>query len=157
MSRAIVEALEASFASTAKLVAKLAEICPDSLWQEKAGLWPIWQHVTHCGSAISFFTPGDPVALPKEISPDVANLKVVGEGLVEKQVVLGYFNANKALAEAFMAGLADSDLTKNNAKVKPFGLEWTIAQTLVLFSSHINYHLGHADAVLRANGLEGAF
>jgi hypothetical protein len=136
---------------------KLIEECPQDLWGEKAGGWPVWQHVAHASSGLSFFCPGDETPKPEGLNPDAANLKIVGTEPVERKVILGYFKACQAKAEAFIAGLTDADLPGPNAKTKAIGLDWTITTTLVILSSHLLYHLGNADALLRGKGHKGIF
>jgi hypothetical protein len=157
MTRCIVDSLAKSFDDSANLIIKLINECPPDLWTEKADSWPIWQHVAHCASAIGFFCPGEEVPLPGSLSTDVANLKIPGTGQMDKKVILDYFKTSCSKAEAFIAGLTDADLIKENTKLKTFGLNWTQAQTMVSLSSHFLYHLGSADAVLRSHGHKGIF
>jgi uncharacterized damage-inducible protein DinB len=157
MTRDIVEALAGSFKDSANLISRLIEECPQDLWSEKAGLWPIWQHLTHACQALAFFCPGESPSLPVGVSPEIASLNEVGTAQVSKEALSDYLKASLAVADSFISGLSDDDLTKKNEKIKAFGLDWTIAKTLVLLSSHFLYHLGGADAVLRSHGHKGIF
>jgi hypothetical protein len=157
MTRAIVNLLAQSFSSSSSLIVKLIEECPEDMWAEKAGLWPIWQHVAHAAETTSFFCPGDDVPLPANLSPEVTGLVIPGSGTVAKKVLADYFEATRIKAEALLAGLTDADLPKENPKAKAIGLDWSFGQTLTNLSGHLLYHLGHADAVLRANGHKGIF
>ncbi|MDR2368210.1 MAG: DinB family protein [Deltaproteobacteria bacterium] len=157
MTRSTVETLATACADSASLIFKLIDECPDNLWSEKAGNWPIWQHVAHSASATDFFLPGDSVPLPQGLTPDVAGLKVVGTEPVAKAALKDYYKGAQAKIDAFLAGLSDDDLPKENQKLKGIGLNWTIAKTVTLLCGHPLYHLGNADAVLRSHGHKGIF
>jgi uncharacterized damage-inducible protein DinB len=156
MSRLIVEGFTQALVDSADLISKLIDECPPDLWNEKAGKWPIWQHVLHA-SDTSFFFPIDQTPLPAPLTAEELQLDSIGTQKVDKAVIRDYFKANLAKTLSFIEGLTDSDLPKENTAVKAYGLDWTIAKTLAVLPGHYCYHLGNADAVLRSHGHNGIF
>jgi hypothetical protein len=157
MTRSIVESISKPTDNACALIDKLIDTCPANLWEEKAGKWPIWQHVLHAAGTMDLFVPGDPIAPPEGATKEVGSLSTVGTKAVTKEALAAYFKACQAKGKAYFAGLQDADLPKEDSHLKAIGLDWTVVQTLVVLSAHINYHVGNADAVLRANGHPGVF
>ena len=136
---------------------QLIEECPEELWGEKAGSWPIWQHVVHAASGVTLFCPGEKIAPPEGLKGEILGLREPGEGVCARKAALDYFKAARGVAEAYLGSLADVDLAGENGHLKAVGLEWSIAKSLVMLSSHTLYHLWNADAVLRSHGHKGIF
>ncbi|MDR2387517.1 MAG: DinB family protein [Deltaproteobacteria bacterium] len=157
MSRVTVESLALAIADAANFIYKLMDDCPDNLWVEKAGKWPIWQHVAHCCNTANFFLPGQPLPLPQGLTEAVANFEVVGTEPLARSAMREFFKAAQAKLDGYLATLNDDDLPKETAHLKPMGLDWSIIKTLNMLSGHYLYHLGNADAALRSQGHPGIF
>ncbi|MDR2302682.1 MAG: DinB family protein [Deltaproteobacteria bacterium] len=157
MTRATVESLASAIVESASLILKLIDECPDHLWNEKAGKWPIWQHLAHCASASNFFLPGERVPLAPGLTEALVDFEVVGTEPVSKDALRASFKAAQIKLDNFLAPLKDEDLSKDNQHLKAYGLDWSIVKTLSLVSGHFYYHLGNADAVLRSHGHQGIF
>jgi hypothetical protein len=157
MNSSIVHSLVPCVADSMGKIKKLIQECPDNLWNEKSGGWPVWQHVAHSISASDFFTPGPPTAFDPPLTKDLIQLNVQGTEAVPKKVILDYYNKVETKVGDYLNGLNDIDLTKPNENTAKIGLNWDISRTIVLLAAHPLYHLGYGDAVLRNNGLKGIF
>ena len=64
MSRDIVTAVQAPFLNAFALLERYIDVCPEEIWREKNGGWPVWQQIYHALTALDFFvgqvgTPSD--------------------------------------------------------------------------------------------------
>lgn len=159
MSNSIVMAAQGPFQNAYGLVTKFIEVCPEEIWNEKNGGWPVWQQVVHNLSAFCFLTdkPGDePIPTPCE--PEVARLLVQGTTPATKAEVTAYAEKCKARADAYIAGLTDADLTAINEPLTArIGFPMPHAAVLGMLASHTLYHLGSCDAALRDHCIPGVF
>ena len=55
MSREIVAALEEPYQRSWALLAQYMDICPENIWAETNGGWPVWQQVAHAIAVLNFF------------------------------------------------------------------------------------------------------
>lgn len=161
MLHEIVSALKAPIDQSFGMLNQFIDVCPENIWVETSGGWPIWQQVYHTVTAVGFF------AAPANAGPP--------QTLVDEQfcalrakapdnIVITREEMKKALAqalqdiEALLANLNDSELTTRNeglyARAK---FELTMAGTLSMLAGHTLYHLGSCDAALRNHGIRGVF
>ena len=159
MSASIVQAAQAPFQHSFGLLSTFIDICPDTIWEEKNGGWPVWQQVAHALSAISFFASGaDDAPIVPPCPVDVVQLKEQGTEPVSKAAMRAYAAQCKARAESYFARLQDAELVTENAPLSArIGFSLTHAATLGMMASHTLYHLGSCDAAMRDHGLSGAF
>lgn len=160
MSRAIVAALEAPYKRAWSLMAQFIDVCPDEIWAETNGGWPVWQQVAHAVAVLNFFVLEKDddtfVSAPAEL--DVLMLKKQGQQVVGKEAMKAYGTAVMAAVDARVAGLADADLTSIQERLsKKIGRELSYGSMMVMLASHTTYHLGSCDAALRDHGLPGVF
>lgn len=159
MFQDVVKAMKGPVEMSFTLLDKFIDACPDDLWVEKKGGWPVWQQVYHAIGAVYLFieAPGQ-TAPPPLVSPGVGALSEVASEAVGKAEIKAALNGAKALADKFLAGLDDGDLSKLNeplfAKAK---LKMSLAGTVSMLGGHTLYHLGSCDAALRERGLPGVF
>jgi hypothetical protein len=157
MSRSITDSLIAAATGSLGQISALIDALPHGLWDRPIGGWPAWQHAIHAIWGDEFFTPGQPVAPPAGLSPDVLQLKAIGMSPPPKSEVKAYLAAVTAKIEAFGKTVVDADLSKPNVNTAKIGLDWNLATTLSVLSSHPSYHLGYGDALLRSESLPGVF
>jgi hypothetical protein len=160
MSDRTVRASSASFAFACGLLERYLEICPDTVWNEKSGGWPVWQQFYHAVSAFTFFvSPEGAPPAPLSFSPQVTQLLDVAEGPGMSKADAGELLASrKSAVKAYIDGLTDADLPEKHVGLSArMGNDTTHAQVLGLLAAHTLYHLGSCDAALRNHGLEGAF
>jgi len=159
MSQDIVKALRGPVETSFTLLGTFIDACPDDLWGEKKGGWPVWQQIYHAIGAVYFFIemPGE-AAPPSLASHGVGALSEVATEVVGKAEIREALDAAQVLVNKFLAGLDDGDLVKRNeplfAKAK---FEMSLAGTISMVSAHTLYHLGSCDAALRERGLPGVF
>ncbi|MDL2226292.1 DinB family protein [Deltaproteobacteria bacterium OttesenSCG-928-M10] len=159
MSRATVDALKGPIDQSFSLISQFIDVCPDNIWAEKSGGWPVWQQIYHSLGAVDFFvgSPGE-AGSPPLVSADEAGLRKVSESTVGKADIKSACQAAKEKVDRYAAGLSDADLVKrNDGLFERAQMDMSHAATLSLLAAHALYHLGSCDAALRNHGLEGVF
>ncbi len=160
MSRAIVAELESPYQRAWGLMCQFMDVCPDEIWAETNGGWPVWQQVAHTVAVLNFFIleNDDDTFVPAPAEFGVLMLKEQGQQVVSKEAMKAYGAAVKAAVDARVAKLTDADLTRVQERVsKKIGRELTYGAVMVMLASHTTYHLGSCDAALRDHGLPGVF
>ena len=160
MSRAIVAELENPYQRAWGLRCQLMDVCPDEIWAETNGGWPVWQQVAHTVAVLNFFIleNDDDTIVPAPTEFGVLMLKEQGQQVVSKEAMKAYGATVKAAVDARVARLTDADLTRVQERVsKKIGRELTYGTVMVMLASHTTYHLGSCDAALRDHGLLGVF
>ena len=160
MSRAIVAELENPYQRAWSLMCQFMDVCPDEIWAETNGGWPVWQQVAHTVAVLNFFIleNDDDTFVPAPAEFGVLMLKEQGQQVVSKEAMKAYGAAVKAAVDARVAKLTDADLTRVQERVsKKIGRELTYGAVMVMLASHTTYHLGSCDAALRDHGLLGVF
>lgn len=161
MSHTIVSALKAPIDQSFGMLRQYIDICPENIWVEISGGWPVWQQVYHAINAVAFFTTAADAPETESLIED----KYCGlQECAPSPIAITREDMKAALAQALqdidalVAGLDDNDLTERNEGVyQRIGMEMTMAGTLVLLASHTLYHLGSCDAALRNHGIPGVF
>ena len=160
MSRAIVAELENPYQRAWSLMCQFMDVCPDEIWAETNGGWPVWQQVAHTVAVLNFFIleNDDDTFVPAPAELGVLMLKEQGQQVVGKESIKAYGAAVKAAVDARVARLTDADLTRIQERVsKKIGRELSYGAVMVMLASHTMYHLGSCDAALRDHGLPGVF
>ncbi len=160
MSRAIVAELENPYQRAWSLMCQFMDVCPDEIWAETNGGWPVWQQVAHTVAVLNFFIleNDDDTFVPAPAELGVLMLKEQGQQVVGKESMKAYGAAVKAAVDARVARLTDADLTRIQERVsKKIGRELSYGAVMVMLASHTMYHLGSCDAALRDHGLPGVF
>lgn len=158
MSRTLTTAAAVPFAHAWSLLEAYVNVCPDAVWEEKHGGWPVWQQVLHAVTVLDFFTCGDKALLPAPAPQEVLMLTAQGTEKVDKAGLRTYMAAVKARVDAWLAALDDTALSvKDDRLSAALGFEVGAVWVLVMLASHTQYHLGSCDAALRDQGLPGVF
>ncbi len=159
MSRIITQSLEAGLQRAFSLADAFIKACPDEVWAQKFGAWPVWQQLHHPFASVDFFLRAENAAPEAALfEPGVAELKTIPRETPEKSLI--HDSASKAQAKVrdYAAGLDDVRLGELNTGLSGrLGRDMTHAATLALIASHLMYHLGACDAALREQGLPGVF
>ncbi|MDR3175785.1 MAG: DinB family protein [Desulfovibrio sp.] len=159
MSNTIVAGLQGNLQHAFSLLDAYIDACPDKIWGEKFGGWPVWQQYYHAFAVIPFFLRGPDE--PEEVfpfAPLVGVLKETPDITPDKGTIKAFADKMRDRALAYASGLDDAALSrKNEGLSKRFGRDMTHAGTLALIGSHLQYHLGSCDAALRENGIPGVF
>ena len=160
MSRAIVAELESPYQRAWDLMCQFMDVCPDEIWAETNGGWPVWQQVAHTVAVLNFFIleNDDDIIVPAPTEFGVLMLREQGQQMVSKEAMKAYGAAVKAAVDARVARLTDADLTRIQERVSTkIGRELSYGAVMVMLASHTTYHLGSCDAALRDHGLPGVF
>ena len=160
MSIAIVAELENPYQRAWGLMCQFMDVCPDEIWAETNGGWPVWQQVAHTVAVLNCFMleNDDDTFVPAPAELGVLMLKEQGQQVVGKESMKAYGAAVKAAVDARVARLTDADLTRIQERVsKKIGRELSYGAVMVMLASHTMYHLGSCDAALRDHGLPGVF
>lgn len=159
MSKVITQSLEGGILHSFGLVNEFIKQCPDNIWGQQYGRWPVWQQLYHSFTVIDFFLRADGAAESAGfLPPAIGNLEVIGEKAPSKQAMQEYIEKAQEQVKTYVARLDDAALATKNAGLSArMGRDTTHAATLNLISAHTMYHLGSCDAALRQNGLPGVF
>ena len=160
MSHEIIKSLQAPFNYANSLLKKFIEICPENIWQEKSGGWPVWQQVYHAVIATDFFiSSSNQKAITLPLNEATANLLDKSpQKTISKAEMLKLAEIMQARAEKYFNGLQDNMLAKKDEALSAgMETEATHAMAVSMLCGHIFYHLGSCDAALRNHDLEGVF
>ena len=159
MKRDITQSLESNMLHAFGLMDRFVEVCPDDVWVENFGGWPVWQQVYHAFAAMGFFLRA--ADAPEETPPFGAvesSLRVVASGVAGKAELKEYIARAKEAAGAYASALDDAALDRPNEGFSArMNRTTTHAGVLSLIAAHTMYHLGACDAALRQRGLAGVF
>lgn len=159
MPREIVQAAQGPFERAYSLLMEYTDVCPEEIWAEKNGGWPVWQQIAHAVWVLDLFVCGDgETMLPAPFEADVARFNAQGGAVVGRAAMKKYAAEVKSRVDAWFARLTDADLSGTNAALsKKIGRDLSYMATVIMLASHSSYHLGSCDAALRDHGLAGVF
>ena len=159
MSRETVLASQGPFDRAYSLLAEYIDICPENIWAEGNGGWPVWQQIAHTVMVMDFFVCGENEQfLPAPCDVDTAMLKVQGGAVIDKSAMKTYLAEVKAKVDVWFQQLTDADLPLPNVILtKKIGRALSYIAVVVMLTAHTNYHLGSCDAALRNHDLPGVF
>ncbi|MDR2050804.1 MAG: DinB family protein [Deltaproteobacteria bacterium] len=149
------EGLEAIFENVFGNMEKFIEVCPDNIWTQKFGGWPVWQHVYHILALTGTFAAGAPPAqLPMPM--ETVRLAQTPDTSWSRREAKVFAAQMRLSAGSFCAGLGDADLgRKNEFLSQMFKSDMPHSAAFALMIGHLFYHLGVCDSALRENGLKG--
>ena len=160
MSRDIVTALAGQYQRAAGFYDTFIKTCPDKIWAEPSGKFPVWQTVYHTLVCVPFFLgpkDGTPAKAPL-YTREVIMFQDLSQPAADKKVIADFAKEMNAFAEAYFASLSDADLgKKHDGFSSRTNMNTSIAAVLTGLSGHHMYHFGACDAALRNNDLEGLF
>lgn len=140
------------------LCEKFLVLCPENIWLEKFGGFPVcdqYYHALIAAASMVSSISGKPIDNPV---PDAGNLSIESEKQPTTEEAKNYLlNIIKAFKNT-TASLSNEDLPKKNIPMsEKLGRDISVAETLGFISCHTQYHLGACDGALRATGLAAAF
>lgn len=158
MSRIATLSAAAPFAHAWGLLEAYLDACPEEIWAEKNGGWPVWQQFLHAVMVLDFFTCGEKTLLPAPATQEELMLSAQGREPADKAAVRAYMAAVKLRVDDWLAALDDAGLPVKNERLSTaLGFPVDAMWILVMLSAHTQYHLGSCDAALRDHGLPGVF
>lgn len=158
MSREIVMAAQMPFQSAFALLTRFIEVCPEEIWREKNGGWPVWQQAYHALTALDFFVGEAGVPSEWPFDEETGQLGRVSDENLAREAATRLAGESKARVEAYLAALSDADLSRPEPRLTAiFGADMPHAAIIGMLASHTLYHVGSCDAALRDHGLSGVF
>ncbi len=159
MSNAIVSAQKGNFDFAFSLAMQFIEVCPDEIWKEKFGGWPVWQQLYHGISVSEFFIVDEGAASDAGPCPAGMTLSAVADAQApSKDAMKTYVQKIKGAVDAWMGKMNDAALPqKHEGASSRMKGDYSNANIMVLLTGHLLYHLGGCDAALRQHGLKGVF
>lgn len=158
MSNQYVQPYVASVNFTFGLYEKFLVLCPENIWEEKFGGWPVALQYYHALSATGMLISSINGKKAENPAPESGGLGDSLDHIPASALAKTYLvNLKKAFQDT-IATLTDADLLKINGPVtQKFGRDVTVAETLELMACHMQYHLGACDGALRNSDLTAAF
>ena len=161
MANPIKDSLAASVAHAFGLMDEFLKLCPEDIWAQRFGGWPLWRQFFHSFSAADFFLRAENAAeAPSPFGADAGNLRVkdTAAPVPDREKMREYTEATQKRVNDYLANLDDTALGQINKGLSArMGKECTHAGTITLLVSHTLYHLGGCDAALRESGRPGVF
>ncbi len=160
MSTEIMNGIIGQYKRAAGMFDKFIEICPDNIWAQPSGKFPVWQTVYHAVACVPFFLKGageqESIAYP--YGREVLTFQDLTKTPMDKAKLAAFAKEINAWADKYFASINDAMLAKKHEGFSSrVGFESTLAGVLTGLSGHHMYHFGMCDAALRANGKEGLF
>jgi len=161
MANPIKDSLAASVAHAFGLMDEFLKLCPEEIWAQRFGGWPVWRQFLHSLTAADFFLrPENAAETTAPFGADAGNLRVKDNDAPtpSKNTMREYMEAAQKRINDYLASLDDTALGQINKGLSArMGRECTHAGTVALLVGHTLYHLGGCDAALRESGRPGVF
>lgn len=129
-----------------KMIRKIIENCPKSIWAQRNIDPPIWQQVYHVLYGIDYwFSSSKSAFVPPSFSNDVNSvLGERSEGFIEQQDMMGYLKFVEKKADGFLSGLDESKVVAPSE----IYMKWTNLDVIFEQVRHLQHHLGYLNRVL---------
>lgn len=140
------------------LYEKFISICPDNIWGEKFGGFPVCQQIYHSLWATGMMLASINGHQVVEPIPQFGPLNADNKAMPSKADCSSLLAGLKQALKMLMEELADESLLqKNEGLSKKMGRDVTNGEVLEFAALHCSYHLGSCDAALRNHNLEGSW
>ena len=160
MGREAINVMQAGFERIHGMLVAFADTCPEDLWLETFGGFPVWQQAFHAFACYDFFVRGkDDTPSPLYFGDnevDVIHFKPAAKALARDDMKEAAASA-KTQVDAFFASFKDdAELYQQHEGLSGrLGRPFTMLGLMLVLSTHGFYHLGACDAALRQHGLPG--
>ncbi len=159
MSRNYVERLYGNFNRGQKMMDGFLESCPDELWTQTLGGYPVWLQYYHLMACVESLVMGKDEA-PKHQLYDMETLFMskFPEKAMSKAEVSAYNAKMKEYFAAYMDKMTDELLLQPHEgaslRLKTPMKHIDVIEMLI---AHVFYHLGTFDGILRDRKLKGMY
>jgi hypothetical protein len=154
MSAALTTSLKRDLELAFEMVTSQIDVCPDSLWTEKAGGFCFWQQILHALTGALYWThdPAQGFEEPYKEKNLFIELDGEPEGSVTKDELREVARKARAQIAALFAGRDDSWLSQ------PSLLYDKVSNADIVLGQirHLMYHSGHCDSALRDRNLSAS-
>lgn len=159
MNDQIIDCFKEEFNRFFTLLEQQMDLCPDDLWNQKAGGFIFWQqhlHTLSCTFLYSMPDGGFFESLPYK--PGVLMLSEEPDFTLTKDEMRGWAQKAKSAAHEFIDRQTVSSLTGRHQLMSSLlKRELTNQSALIALIRHLCYHLGCCDTALRDRGLGGVY
>ena len=140
------EILKRQFQPSFRMIAKIINSCPKSIWAQKNIDPPIWQQVYHVLYGIDYwFSESKDKFAPPDFDENVhAVLGEASEGFIEQEDIKEYLEYVEKKVLKFISGLDENSIT---APSKLYA-KWTNLDVVLEQIRHFQHHLGYLNRVL---------
>ena len=156
----VIECFSEDFERAFGLLESQIDMCPEHLWESKAGGYPYWQHLLHAFACMEFYAlPEGSGALTLTSEPfDVVLLTAAPERAMSKDEVRALAAKVGQAARAFIARQSIDTLNAahplmTQRRNKP----QTMQHALMALGRHALYHVGCLDTFLREHTGKGVY
>ena len=129
-----------------KMISKIIDNCPKSIWAQRNIDPPIWQQVYHVLYGIDYwFSASKEAFVAPEFKTEVNSvLGVESKGFVEQEDMIGYLKYVEKKAGCFITQLNEANF------ISPSGIyaKWTNLDVILEQVRHLQHHLGYLNRVL---------
>jgi hypothetical protein len=142
------EVLTRHFAPSLAMLERIIAQCPNELWNEVNGGFPFWQQIFHAYESIDYWIrkTEDDYQEPKYDKDVTFDLDKTCTDFLTKEEIITYAKKIREKVEKYFMDLEGQNLLKsdNNNKFSHYDI-------MLCQIRHIQYHIGHCNAILRQN------
>ena len=135
-----------------RMIARIIEVCPRSIWAQRNINPPIWQQVYHVLYGMDYwFSESKEAFSPPAFNEDVNS--VLGEeskGFVDQEDMKGYLKYVSTKADGFIENLDQLSLLGPS----PLYDKWTNLDVILEQARHLQHHLGYLNRILYKCNIE---
>jgi hypothetical protein len=142
--------IKIQFAMSYQMMEKQIEVCPDRLWNKRAGGYVFWQQIVHAltGTLYWLRPEGTPFVEPFAGRGVYPELEKTPETELSRDELRGLSKNVREQNERLFAGReADWLMEKSPVYDRILNLDAILMQI-----RHLQYHCGHCNSILRENG-----
>ena len=135
---------------------KQIEVCPDDLWDKKVSGLYFWQYILHAFISVHWWLREENTEFTEPYKDEknlYSQIEKEPQKKLSKDDMRKFCKETKEFAEKWFNG-KDDDWLKKTSKLYDRWQNWEVIVGQV---SHLSYHVGYSDAILRENGISGVW
>ncbi len=142
--------LKRQFDPSFAMFREIIDICPQGLWESVSGGYPFWQQVMHTLMGMQYWLreSDEPISEPDFGLGKVPDLGSVPDFILSREQVRSFADDVAVSSRKHLDSMNDEKLFRASA-VNP---KTTYFDNIIAQIRHIQYHVGHCDAILREHG-----
>jgi len=135
-----------------RMLAKIIELCPKSLWAQRNIDPPIWQQIYHILYALDYWFSHSKASFKQPVFEDDVN-PVLGEeskGFIEQSEMIEYLKYVKKKSDDYISNLNPESVSGPS----PIYPKWTNLDVIIEQIRHFQHHIGYLNRTLLKCKLE---
>ena len=158
----LLDSLRRQFSDPFEMLEKIIDVCPDELWNKKTSGYVFWHQIFHALYWVHFWLRDEKTDFNEPFTGETLypHLEKTPEKILSKNDLRIFCKETKELAEKWVSGKDDSWLNlllfREKTPTKMLK-DWTYLDAIISQISHLMYHVGHCDAILRENSVKGVW